>query len=199
MAEMSKVTLRLKGIAPLLYGRPVFDEKRPNESHDQLEERTWKQRALVDDDGRLCIAAVAVHKSLCAGGKWLGMKIKGEGKKTYTKRFESGIIQVEPMCPVHNGKQDLTIDDIERERLFVPPTQNAKTRVWRNFPKLKPGWWIEPSFIVTDEKLTEDVIFQHAKCAGMHDGLGSMRIGCGGPNGMYTAEVVAFEPYDLFA
>jgi len=199
MAEMSKVVLRLSGIGPLLFGKPVHEDKRDNETHEQKEERTWQMKAHTDGNGKLVMPAASVHKSFIAGGAWLSLKIPGERNKTYTKRLQSGMMPSAPYCELSNGKKVLTIDDCERLPLFVDSTgkKGGSSRVWKFFPKLKPGWWLEASLIVTDECLTEEIILKHAVAAGLHDGLGSMRVGTGGPNGMYTVEVKEFTPYDM--
>jgi hypothetical protein len=181
-----------------MFGRPIHDQKRDDETHEQFDERSWKKRCNVDAEGRLVIGADAVHRSLLSAGRWLSMKLVG--KKTYTKRFEAGLVALKPTFPISNGKSTLTPDDCEKTPLYVPSDgkKGGSKRVWRIFPVIKPGWQCSPAFIITDESLLVSGIFEkHIQCAGLHDGMGAMRIGTGGRNGMYTVANIEFEPYEM--
>lgn len=192
---------KMIGHGPLLYGRPVHEDKEPDETHEQLNERIWQQRALVDGDNMLCISAVAVHRSLMSAGKWLSMKL--EGNKTFTKRFTAGVMCHKPMFrvmkdgkPIHSGelsKKEYRID------LYVPSDgkQGGTKRVWRTYPRVLPTWTVDVELLITDDAISEDVLTAHAKCAGLHDGIGSMRIGTGGPNGLWELDSLQLSNYEL--
>lgn len=188
MSIVRNCSFTMIGTGPLLFGRPVFDEKRDDESHAQFDERTWQQKCSTDNDGKLAISSTAVHKCIIAGAKWLSMKL--EKNKTFTQRFVAGVFPLDPYFPIANGKPTLTPDDCEKLPLYVPSDgkPGGTKRVWRIFPRLKPGWHCRASFLVTDERITEEVFEKHIRTAGLHDGIGSMRIGKGGPNGMFTVE-----------
>jgi hypothetical protein len=194
-----EASFKLVGHSPLLYGKPVHDEKRDDETHEQREDRTWKGRAHVTHDGKLCIPAMSVHRSLCAAARWLSMKVPGGGQKTFSKRFESGILCNVPNFVVERNGKPLTLDDIDECPLFVPSDgkRGSGKRVWRKFPRVMPTWSICGAVLVTDGAITEDVFLRHLKCAGLHDGLGSMRIGTGGPNGMFEVDGFEMSSYSM--
>lgn len=194
---MNRAVFKIIGTAPLLYAQPVFDEKRDDETHSQLEERTWRKKAVVDDNGHLAVKSVAVQRSLLSAGSWLSLKLTKN--KTYTKRFESGVTSDQAYFPVHNGKKVLTVDDVDRLDLYVPSDgkRGGQKRVWRSYPTLKPGWWIDGSLIVLDEAISEDVFRKHLETAGLYDGIGSMRVGRGGSNGRFVVDKLKFEPFEF--
>lgn len=194
---MSLLRYTMRGTAPIIYGRPIHAEKRDDETSQQLEERTWRQKIHKDGDF-LAIPSTAVHRGLMAAGAWLSMKL--EGNKTYTKRLVAGILTLKPYFILRDENGDgLTEDSIEELPLYVPSDgkRGGPKRVWRTFPRVNPPWSLEAEFVVTDEALTESVLATHARCAGLHDGIGSMRIGNGGQNGMFLVEDLELEDYLL--
>lgn len=191
---MRRAIVKCIGTEPLLFGKQILEGKRPDETHDQLEARTWMQRCVVDENGQLAIPGYAMQRSLVWAAKWLGEKIKGEGKKTYTKRFESGVMPENAFFPLSNGKKILTPDDVERLDLPVPSQgkRGQGSRVWRSFPRLKSGWTFTAYLLILDEAITDDVFRRHVETAGLYDGMGSMRHGTGGQNGRYEVESLKF-------
>lgn len=197
MSAINKVTFTMVGHGPILFGRPVFEPKRDDETHEQLDQRAWRMRAHTTDGNVLCIPATAVKQSLVFAGKWLGIKLKGG--KTFTARFKSGVVCASPYFLLSRKNKPLTIDDVEEYPLYVPSDgrPGGTSRVVRRFPKLSPEWECTAEFIVTDNVISEDMIERHAKAAGLHDGIGSMRIGNGGPNGMWKVQDVRLETYAI--
>jgi hypothetical protein len=193
--KIRKVTYRCVGQAPLMFSRPVFEQKRDDETHDQLEERTWIQRCHIDDSGSLYRPGLELHKTLCWAARWLSMKIPGAGKKTYTARFGSGVrVGGKGYFPLIFNGHVASETDIVRSRLYVPSDGKAggPRRVWRSFPTLQPGWSMDVEMLILDEAITEDVFVRHAQTAGIYDGLGAMRVGKQGPNGVYVCEGFKF-------
>ena len=125
--------------------------------------------------------------------------MKLDKQKTYTKRIAAGIICKEPFFQVTKDGDPVTADDLEEYKVYVPSDgkKGGTRRVWRTFPRLMPRWEVSCSMYVTDDVITEDVLVRHLRCAGTHDGLGSMRIGNNGPNGMWTLERIELREYDL--
>ncbi len=185
------------GHGPIVFGKPVHEAKRDNEKDDQWAERIWKEKTHVDEDGHLCIPATAVHRSLITASKWLSEKL--EGKKTYTRRFESGVICHQQMFKITRNGKPLAMDNVERFNLYAPTNgeRGGPKRVWKAFPRVMPKWEIEVNLLITDEAITEAVFAKHARCAGLHDGIGSMRIGKAGPNGMWELSNLELSEYTL--
>jgi hypothetical protein len=196
---VNKATFTMIGIGPILYGRPVHEERIGDETHEQLKERTWKEKAAVDGDNMLCIPAEAVRRSLIFAGSWLSMKLTGN--KTFTKRFMSGMMCNKPMFQVIKNGSPIHFNELDKSGyrldLFVPPDgkKGGKSRVWRAFPRILPSWEVKAEFLVTDDAIDLQALEAHVRSAGLHDGIGSMRIGQGGPNGMWDAKDVSLVPY----
>lgn len=197
--SIAKAEFVLIGHGPLVYGKPVHGERQDDETEDQKDIRTWRQRAHVDSEGFLCVPSAAVKQSLCAAAKWLGDKFANDKKKTYTKRFQSGILCMASTFRVSRGGKDLTIDDVEEYPLFVPSNgqRGYSKRVWRRYPRVMPRWRVDGMLLVTDPMIDEEVFRRNLSCAGLHDGLGSMRIGTGGPNGMFEIGELSLTPYSI--
>lgn len=198
VSGMFLMTLQLTGNGPLLYSQPVHEDKRDDETHEQKEARTWEKKACVNEDGQLYIPASAVKGSMVFAGRWLSMKLTG--KKTYTKRIESGVLTIEPhfLLTGPTGKP-LRREDYSAYPLYVPSDgrTGGTRRVWKTFPRVSAGWVATGSLLITDESLTQEALRKHLSCAGIHDGMGAMRIGKGGQNGMYIPEILALEPYEF--
>ena len=194
--SIQKVTFRMLGRGPVLFGRPIHEPKRDDESHEQLDQRTWQQRAHVSD-GILSIPSTAVHRSLVFAGSWLSMKLSGN--KTFTARLRAGVLATKPYFHLMRKGKPLTIDDVTKEPIYVPSDGKVggTKRVWRLFPKLVPDWEVEAEFLLTDPLITADVFERHCKASGLHDGVGSMRIGRGGPNGMWQPADLTMAAYEL--
>lgn len=165
--------------------------KTNQETHDQFDQRTWQEKVRRDDQGRVYWPHFAIKNALEESGKFLSMKIPGEGKKTFTDRFRKGILVVTPMyLQLHNGRQ-VTIDDIVPERLFVPSDgkRGSGKRVMRTFPSL-PKWQGTAEIHIADPKITDEVLIEHLETVGQFIGFGSMRIGNGGVNGMSEVQLL---------
>jgi hypothetical protein len=135
--------------------------------------------------------------------QWRSDKIKGESRKTYTKRFVSGILCVEKIfLTTTNGKAigkdavegvargiPIGVGDVEGVPLFVPSDgkRGGSKRVYRIFPTVQ-DWSGHVEVNVFDEKIGEDVFLSHIKTAGKFIGLGAMRVGNGGINGRFSVE-----------
>jgi hypothetical protein len=195
--KIRKVSFRCIGQANLMFGKPVHEKKRDDETADQFEERTWKERCHVDEaSGVLYRPGLEFQKTLCFAASWLSMKMPGGGgKKTYTKRFGSG---VRPggrgWFPILVNDKPAKLGDVGVLPLYVPSggEKGGSKRVWRKFPILQPGWTIDVEMVIVDEAITEDVFVRHAQTAGIYDGLGSMRVGRQGPNGIFICENFVF-------
>lgn len=194
--SIQKVTFRMVGQGPILFGKPVHEQKKDDESHEDLDRRIWKQRAHTPN-GVLSIPAAAVHKSLTYAGAWLSMKLSGN--KTYTQRLKAGVLAARPYFELTRKGRELTIDDVKEEPLYIPHDgkPGGTKRVWRIFPKLYTDWECVAEFLLTDSLITQEVFERHLIAAGIHDGIGSMRIGRGGPNGHWQPRDVQFAAYNL--
>lgn len=199
---ISQVSFDMVGFGPILFGKQIFEKKRDDEIHDAFELRTWRKRAGVDDGGNVVIPAAAVHKSLVFAGKWLSLSVPGGGKKTFTKIFMCGLVCHVPEFRVLKNGKPLTAEMLDDYPLSVDSGggksgSGSGKRVIRHFPRLTPPWTIPVTMLILAESITEDIFMRHARAAGMYDGMGAMRIGTGGPNGMWRPENLTLAEYVL--
>ena len=196
---MSVAHFDMIGLGPLVFGKPVHEEARDDETPEQREQRLFIQKAHINEHGIAYIPAAAVKKSLEWAASWLNMKLPGGagGKATYTKRFKAGIMMNHPEFVLSKNGKEVSADDLETLRLFVMSGCTSGGRVWRNWPILRGEWHATASFILTDESISPEVLEKHARCGGLHDGIGSLRIGRGGPNGMWKMENLQVEPFEM--
>lgn len=186
---MRKATARLVGMSDLMFGTHVSIPKRDDETHDQYEERTWEHKVRVDGDGVVYIQPFALKNAFESAAKWLSMSIPGEGKKTFTKRFASGVLVAERM-PLADAKgKPITIADVEPMRIFAPSDgqRGSGRRVFRVFPTVH-DWQTACEIIVFDNKITAAVLEKHLVAAGKFIGFGSMRVENGGINGRFAVD-----------
>lgn len=186
---MRKATATFTSVpgSELFFGRPITTPKESGETHDQHDERTWKEKVHQDEEGKIFLQPFCLKNALESSGKWLSMKIPGGGQKTYTKKLVSGTLVVDRMWLTdHDGKQ-LMIDDVVPKRLFVPSDgkRGGSKRVYRTFPSV-PQWKCEGSIHVVEDLITVEVLQKHLEAVGSFIGFGSMRVENGGINGRFN-------------
>ncbi len=167
---MKSVLAELKSVSPYTQSRFHNTPKNEKESHDDYEQRTWRERCHVDKDGMVFIPPMAFKNCIAEAAKYLSIQIPGKGKATYTKHFEAGVMVMDPV-PLGVKK-----DDMEGMTLFVPADgrRGGSKRVLKTFPTLAE-WKAEVQFYVLDETITEDVFKYHLEQAGKFIGVGSFR------------------------
>ena len=168
----------------LFFGKPVFETKLPTETHEQLAERTWKQKINVDKNGQAAIVGFAVKNALQAAAKRLSMKLSG--KATYTKLFVQGTVAYGPFALFDHSGKAIMMDDVLVKKLFVPSGQ-GDNRVMRCFPYVE-DWQTEVEIHTFDDRITEEIMRTHLITVGQYIGFGSMRVENGGLNGRFTVE-----------
>lgn len=163
-----------------LYGKTTYSQSRnidkrehpekPKENKDAYEERTWRLRMHVGDDGMVFIPGPCFGNALRSAARRLQIQVPGKGKTQYTKYFEAGVM-VAGDLPL-----DIKADDVKGERLFVPSDgkPGGGKRVYRTFPRIDK-WSGEVAFYVMDDIITEDVFTQVLRSAGMLVGIGRFR------------------------
>jgi hypothetical protein len=177
-----------------MFGKHVPEPKKDDETHDQRERRTWKQKVHVDKNGNLFLPAFALKNGLESAAKWLSLKIPGERSKTYTKRFVSGVLVTENL-PLTNGNgKAATMENIDPVELFVPSDgkRGSGTRVIKVFPTLHE-WATSAIIHIFDNKITEDVLMRHLDAFGKFICFGAMRVENGGINGRCSVSELKWE------
>lgn len=192
MIELRQVQVQLRGQqgSELFFGKPI-EQKKGQQTHEQFEEETWQLRTHVDTDGRLFWPPLALKNALEEAGRFLSEKIPGEGKKTFTDRFRKGVQTLQKMhlC-LHDGTP-CTMDDIVPRAMFVPSDgqRGGGKRVMKKFPALTQ-WQTVANILISDPKITDEVLTRHLRAAGQFVGFGPMRIGNGGINGIFEVKLL---------
>jgi hypothetical protein len=167
---MKTAIAKLKSVSPLQYNRHYNVDKLERELANAYEQRTWRERAHVNEDGRCIIPPMMFKNCIAEAAKYMSIQIPGKGKSTYTKHFEAGVLVVEPLL------LPMKKDELERLDLFVPADgrRGSSTRVEKCFPIVQK-WEGEVPFLIFDEIITEDVFLKHLEAAGQFIGIGGFR------------------------
>lgn len=140
------------------------------ESHNDYEQRTWRERCHVNEDDYLFIPPTMFKNSLAGAAKYLSLSIPGKGKSNYTKHFEAGVMVMEGIVlPIKK-------EDVKREELFVPSDgrRGGSSRVTKNFPLIH-NWEGSVDYIILDEIIPVDVFEQVLRESGSLIGIGRFR------------------------
>jgi hypothetical protein len=180
---MLKATFELEGNGPIGFSAPIKSPRKTGEAHDAYEERTWRERMHVDDEGMVFIPANAIKLCLSDCARYLGESVPGKKSATYTKHFEAGVLVTEPM-PL-----GVKSADVPGQRQFVPSDgkKGGGKRVWKTFPVLAKWrtrgvlYLLDPVLIDKPEKVKE-----YLTHAGRFIGLGWFRPRNGGYFGRFS-------------
>lgn len=176
----------LKSVSPYSQSRFIQSTKSRDETHDDFEQRTWKERLHIDENGIVFIPPTSFKNCLAEAAKYKSIQIPGKGKTTYTKHFEAGVMVCEPLS------LGIHVDDVKGEALHVPSDgrRGGTKRVMKTFPII-PSWSGVVEFLVLDEIINEDVFQSHLEDAGKFIGVGRFRPRNNGYYGRF--EVVKIE------
>ena len=190
---MKTYTVEINGVSDFMFGKHPHSKKQSNETHDQYTERVWREQ-VHHHNGECFIQPFAFKNALESAARWLSMGIPGEGKKTFTKRFQSGVIIVDRMMLMSGKGRAITIDDVEPVWIFAPSDgkRGSGKRVWRIFPTVHE-WKTTVKVVVLDDKIDKDVLEAHCEAAGSFVGLGSMRVENSGINGRFEVVKITEE------
>jgi hypothetical protein len=185
MASVTTYQFAIVSAAPMFFGAPVFEKKKSDETHEQLEERVWKMKVRQNEAGQVYIQPFALKNALEAAGSRLNMKLTG--KATYTKLFRQGVSISEDIVLHSKEGKPITIDDVRPIPMFVPSDgkRGSGKRVMRIFPQLS-SWQATVEVICFDSRLTEEIVKAHLEEAGKFIGFGSMRVENGGVAGRFA-------------
>ena len=187
---MSIITAKAKLVGNGVYqqGRHVDVDKKPRETHEDYENRTWRERSHYDEgdpDEKLFIPAMAFKKALESAARFNSRQIPGKGKQTYTKHFASGVL-VYGNLPLAVKKAE-----VKGTKVFVPSDGKAGggRRVNKIFPTID-SWEGEVEFFIVDSTITEDVFIDTLMDAGKFIGIGVYRPERSGIHGRFSVESV---------
>lgn len=185
---MRTATIHVSSIGPYSQSKFYDVPKIGTESMEAYKQRTWRLHCHTDKNGHVIIPPMAVKNGLVSAAKFLGMKVRGKGQATYTKRFESGVITQDPLVlPLH-------IDDVVSESLFLPSdgVRGSGKRVVKIYPVI-PEWSGAFKVVVIDEKIEDDIMAEHAEAWGKFIGIGRFRPEKNGFYGRFVVDKIKWE------
>jgi hypothetical protein len=182
---MHKAICKLKSVSPYGQSKYIQEKKSKNETHADMEERTWRQRMHVTETGEVFIPPMAFKNCLSEAAKYKSVQIPGKGKSTYTKHIEAGVMVLDPLVlPIKAA-------EVSGLWLHVPSDgrRGGTKRVEKCFPMI-PKWEGTVTFMICDELVNEEVFTDHLKDAGMFIGIGFFRPRNNGYWGRFEVESV---------
>lgn len=159
------------------------EPKLPNETHDDYEKRTWREKSNTKPDGRIYIPAMAFKQAIDGAAKMVGGKIPGKASATYSKLFVTGVAVFEDLVLLD------TKDSVQSIRINANAdgVRGSGKRVWRYFP-IVPQWGGTLPVAVLDDTIPNDVFERVMVAAGRAQGVGRFRPEKGGTNGRFSIE-----------
>jgi hypothetical protein len=184
----------LKGMSPYSQSRKHDAPKLEGESPEDQDIRTWKQHLNLGRDGLVVIPAFALHDCLVTAAKYSGRKIQGAGQKTWTAKFESGIVLLE------DAPLNVHPDDVQCIALSVHSNgqRGSGKRVTRRYPIIS-DWQTTFTIHVLDPVITEPILTEMLQIAGLFVGLGRFRPQNRGSNGRFTIAKLVWQEDRQFA
>lgn len=176
---------KLVSASPISFSAPIQSIRNTGESHDDFEQRTWRERLHLDGKGNVFIPPNALKNCLSEVAKYLSESVPGKGSAKFTKLFEAGVMVSDPLDLGVVGKT------VPGERLFVPSDgkRGGGKRVWKTFPCIA-GWAAAATIYLLDPILIAkpDKVHEYLTHAGKFIGLGRFRPRNNGYYGRFTVE-----------
>lgn len=189
MFKTSVAELTLQSISPYSQSRYHETPRLKGELDDAYNKRTWQNHCLVDENGFVCLPPDGLMMCLVSGARYSKKKIPGQGKATWTTKFQSGLMPQESMIPTNVKIDDVTYVDIFANSDGV---RGSGKRVMRRYPMIDV-WEAQATFIVMDEIITEEVFREIVDLSGMFIGLGRYRPEKGGLNGRFKIKKLVWQ------
>jgi len=190
--DFVKARVTLLGTAPLSQSHQHGEPFMEGESHDDYDARTWRSKLnveVVDGKPSVVIPAFGMQTAIVAAAKYQSRKIPGEGSKTWTAKFTSGISVVGPVS--------LNVDPASVRSIIISANADGRRgggkRVPRRLPQIPPGWKTTFDVLVLDPIITEEVFRETLEAAGLFIGVGQFRPHNGGTNGRFIIEKLEWQ------
>ena len=161
----------LEGITPYsasrIHNEPMFE----NEDKQEYDRRTYLSHLYINDAGEVVMPSFGIHDCLVNAAQYSGKQIKGQGKKTWTKKLESGLIIFDD--PSFGITPDQTIySDINAHS---SGQRGSGKRVLRRYPVILPPWRLTFPIEILDPIITEALLQEMFGIAGLLIGIGRSR------------------------
>lgn len=167
---MKLTECKLESTSPYSQSKYYKVDKLAKELPGDFEERTWRERCHVNENGNIIIPPMVFTNSIKEAAKYLSLPVPGQARKTFTKHFESGVLVSDPIVlPIKK-------DEVEGEWLFVPSNgqRGGGSRVEKCFPVIRQ-WKAAVLFYILDDIITRDAFEQVLRTCGNLIGIGRFR------------------------
>jgi len=166
---MLTATAILKGTVPYSQSKAVATPRNSDEDFRTWEERIWRERMHVDNDGNVIIPPMSLKNCMAEYAKYRSDNVPGKRNATYTKFFEAGVMVPEPVT------LNVKAADVLGEWLFLPADgkRGGGKRVWKCYPCIKQ-WQGLVTFLILDE-MVKPVFEEYLTGAGRFIGIGRFR------------------------
>jgi hypothetical protein len=187
--QVSIATLTIRGISPYSQSRQHDEPMLEGESRDDYDKRTWPAKLNVSTvSGTVIIPAHGFHQALIAAAKYTGKQIPGQGKKTWTAKFTTGLAL---LSDIDTGIDPATVPSITISA-NADGVRGSGKRVPRRFPQM-PEWRATFDVHILDPIITEAIFREMVDVAGMFIGIGRFRPEKGGTNGRFRIEALKWQ------
>lgn len=179
---MKTISVTITGISPLLMNRPdllEFENKvNVKKSGEELMSHQFKTKKYLTPEGKLFTPNTHIKGALVEAGKKI--KVKGQGKSTYSKIFGYGLI-VSPAQIIH---------EIQECEPFTCLAVIQKSRVPVCRPLLNK-WKLKFDIEYDEDEIPLEVMDEGLNIAGKIVGIGDWRPGKKGTYGRFIASIKA--------
>lgn len=176
---ISEAIATLQSLTPYSQSRKHDEPELEGELKDAYNTRTWRSQLHVRE-GQVIIPARSLHEAMMAAAKYSKKQIPGQGKATWTKKFEAGIAIFDDV-PIGIKPEEVDYIDIYANADGI---RGSGKRVMRRFPVIK-SWQADVSIHVLDPIITEPILREMIELAGLFIGIGRYRPEKSGTNGRF--------------
>lgn len=160
----------LESMSVYSQGRYIDAPKLAKELPNDFEKRIWRERCHSSAEGQIFIPPMQFANSLKEAAKYLNLQVQGQGKRTWTKNFEAGVLVTDPLY-LKEMK-----DTVKGEWVLVPSDgrRGGGTRVPKCFPIIEK-WTGVVTYWIADDLITQDIFKQVLEASGRLIGIGRFR------------------------
>ncbi len=187
--KCSVAHVRIAGMSALSQSRQHNDPELEGENKDDYDARTWRSKMNLDPKtGCVILPAHGMHQAIIAAAKYSGRQIPGQGKKTWTAKFTTGIALIGD-CATGIPAEAAQMITISANSDGV---RGSGKRVPRRFP-IFYDWSATMEVMILDPIIHQDIFREMLTIAGMFIGVGRFRPEKGGQNGRFRIDTLDWE------
>lgn len=187
--KASVALITISGISPLSQSRQHSEPPLEGEGKDDYDARTWRSKLNLSPKSKnIVIPQHGMHQAIIAAAKYTGKQIPGQGKKTWTAKFTTGIM-IFSEIDLGVSAEDAAMITISANADGV---RGSGKRVQRRFPILYE-WSATFEVYILDQIITEPIFREMLEIAGLFIGVGRFRPEKGGGNGRFRIDSIDWQ------